>query len=169
VAARAQERRADEKEHAEREAEYKDVAKESGLVRGGKLKPPKTAKYGSGQDDNELEANQELASLDEGRLSLSLPILFLYGESLQVQQMSVTNNSAPSYIHAGRRRRARGRQPRAGPRALCPRPPGAVKRPYRPLAFPYENPFCMALLYGRAGRLTTLFRPGQSRWTSPRI
>jgi hypothetical protein len=47
---------------------------------------------------------------------------------------------------------------------LCPRPPGAFKRPYRSLAFPYENPFCMALLYGRAGRLTTLFggfRPGQ--------
>jgi hypothetical protein len=66
VAARAQERRADEKEHPEREAEYKDVAKESGLVRGGKLKPPKTAKYGSGQDDNELEANLELARLRRG-------------------------------------------------------------------------------------------------------
>ena len=42
------------------------------------------------------------ASLDEGLPSLSIPILFLYGESLQVQQMSVTNNSAPSYIHTGR-------------------------------------------------------------------
>ena len=39
--------------------------------------------------------------------------------------------------------------------------PGAVKRPSR---FPYENPFCMGLLYGRAGRLTAKnggFRPGQ--------
>ena len=35
-----------------------------------------------------------------------------------------------------------------------PRPPGAVKRPSRPLAFPYVNRFCMGLLYGRAGRLT---------------
>jgi hypothetical protein len=33
-----------------------------------------------------------------------------------------------------------------------------------PLAFPYVNRFCMALLYGRAGRLTAKtggFRPGQ--------
>ena len=34
---------------------------------------------------------------------------------------------------------------------LCPRPPGAVKRPERSLAFSYENPFCMGVLYGRAG------------------
>ena len=40
-------------------------------------------------------------------------------------------------------------------------PPGAFKRP---LAFSYENPFCMGILYGRAGRLTVEnggFRPGQ--------
>jgi hypothetical protein len=46
----------------------------------------------------------------------------------------------------------------------CPRPPGAVKRPKRSLAFSYENPFCVGLLYGRAGRLNTKnagFRPGQ--------
>jgi hypothetical protein len=46
----------------------------------------------------------------------------------------------------------------------CPGPPGAVKRPWRSSAFPYENPFRMGLLYGRAGRLTGLFggfRPGQ--------
>jgi hypothetical protein len=52
---------------------------------------------------------------------------------------------------------------RAGPDD-CPRPPGAVKRPKRSLAFSYGNPFCMGLLYGRAGRLTALFggfRPGQ--------
>jgi hypothetical protein len=33
------------------------------------------------------------------------------------------------------------------------------------IAFSYENPFCMGLLYGRAGRLTAEnggFRPGQS-------
>ena len=33
------------------------------------------------------------------------------------------------------------------------------------LAFPYKNPFCMALLHGRAGRLTAEnggFRPGQA-------
>jgi hypothetical protein len=33
------------------------------------------------------------------------------------------------------------------------------------LAFSYENPFCVGLLYGRAGRLTAEnggFRPGQS-------
>jgi hypothetical protein len=44
----------------------------------------------------------------------------------------------------------------------CPRPPGAVKRPSRSLAFSYENPFCMGLLYGRTGRLSAQnggFRP----------
>ena len=35
-----------------------------------------------------------------------------------------------------------------------PRPPGAVQRPQRSLAFSNENPFCMGLLYGRTGRLT---------------
>ena len=48
---------------------------------------------------------------------------------------------------------------------FCPRPPGAVKRPQRSAVFFYENPFCMGLSYGRAGRLTALFggfRPGQS-------
>jgi hypothetical protein len=44
-----------------------------------------------------------------------------------------------------------------------------VKRPY---LFPYENQFCMGLLYGRAGRLTAEkggFWPGQSviRWRGP--
>ena len=46
----------------------------------------------------------------------------------------------------------------------CPRPPGAVKRPWRSLAFSYGNAFFMGLLYGRAGHLTALFggfRPGQ--------
>jgi hypothetical protein len=40
----------------------------------------------------------------------------------------------------------------------------AVKRSSRSLAFSYENPFCMGILYGRAGRLTAIFggfRPGQ--------
>jgi hypothetical protein len=43
------------------------------------------------------------AGLDKGLSSLSLTILFLYGESLhvQVQQISVMNDSAPSHIHAG--------------------------------------------------------------------
>jgi hypothetical protein len=52
------------------------------------------------------------------------------------------------------------------PEDNCPRPPGAVKRPKRSLAFSYENPFCVGLLYGRAGRLNTKnagFRPGQWR------
>ena len=44
-----------------------------------------------------------LAGLDEGLPSFSLPIIFLYGESLQVQQMPVTNNSAPSYTRTGLR------------------------------------------------------------------
>ena len=47
----------------------------------------------------------------------------------------------------------------------CSRPPGVVKRPQRSLAFSIANRFCMALLYGRAGRLTALFgvfRPGQA-------
>jgi hypothetical protein len=66
-----------------------------------------------------------------------------------------------------------------------PRPPGAVKRPWRSLVFSYENSFYMGLLRGRAGRLTAQnggFRPGQStslsawsstpststrRWTPP--
>ena len=46
----------------------------------------------------------------------------------------------------------------------CPRLPGAVKRPQRSLVFSIEDQFCMALLYGRAGRLTALFGgfgPGQ--------
>ena len=37
------------------------------------------------------------AGFDEGILSLCRPISLLYGESLQVQQMSVTNDRAPSY------------------------------------------------------------------------
>jgi hypothetical protein len=44
----------------------------------------------------------------------------------------------------------------------CPRPPGAVKRPSRSSAFSIVNRCCMALLYGRAGRLTAKnggFRP----------
>ena len=48
----------------------------------------------------------------------------------------------------------------------CPRPPGAVKCPQHSLVFSIEDLFCMALLYGRAGRLTALlgvFRPGQSK------
>jgi hypothetical protein len=53
-----------------------------------------------------------------------------------------------------------------GARVLnCPRPPGAVKRPWRSSAFCCENTFCMGLLYGRAGCLTALFggsRPGQT-------
>ena len=46
----------------------------------------------------------------------------------------------------------------------CPRPPGVVKRPQHSLAFSIESRFSMALLNGRAGRLTALFggfRPGQ--------
>ena len=53
--------------------------------------------------------------------------------------------------------------------ADCPRPPGAVKRHQRSVAFSYANPFCMGLLYGRAGCFTALFggfRPGQCRRTS---
>ena len=44
---------------------------------------------------------------------------------------------------------------------LCPGPPGAFKRP---VALSIVIRFCMAFLYGRAGRLTDLlggFRPGQ--------
>ena len=37
------------------------------------------------------------AGFDEGLLSLWRPISLLYGESLPVQQMSVTNDRAPSY------------------------------------------------------------------------
>jgi hypothetical protein len=47
------------------------------------------------------------------------------------------------------------------------RPPGAVERPWRSLAFSYVNRFSRGLLYGRAGRLTALFggfRPGQGGW-----
>ena len=46
----------------------------------------------------------------------------------------------------------------------CPRPLGAVKRPQRSLVFYIEDYVCMALLYGRAGRLTAFlggFRPMQ--------
>ncbi len=49
---------------------------------------------------------------------------------------------------------------------LCPRPPGAIKRPQRSPVFSIEKRFSIALLYGRAGRLTALFggfRPGQRR------
>ena len=48
-----------------------------------------------------------------------------------------------------------------GLRGLRSGPPRGCKAP---LAFPYENTFCMGLLYGRTGRLTTEngdFRPGQ--------
>jgi hypothetical protein len=45
------------------------------------------------------------ARLDEGILQLSRPNSRLYGESLQVQNMTVTNDSAPSYIRAGMRSR----------------------------------------------------------------
>jgi hypothetical protein len=51
----------------------------------------------------------------------------------------------------------------------CPRPPGAVKRPSRSLAFSCENPFCIGLLYGRAGRLTAKnggFPAGQWWWSA---
>ena len=50
------------------------------------------------------------------------------------------------------------------PIVLCPRPPGAVKRPSRSSAFSYENLVCTGLLCGRAGRLTAQnggSRPGQ--------
>ena len=55
---------------------------------------------------------------------------------------------------------------RALKQRVCPRPPGAVKRPQRSLAFSIENPFCMRLLYGRAGRagrVTALFRRFSAR------
>jgi hypothetical protein len=57
----------------------------------------------------------------------------------------------------GHRRRGRRRAPR-----LRSGPAGAVTRPQR---FPYVNRFCMALLYGRGGRLTRKnggLRPGQA-------
>jgi hypothetical protein len=40
------------------------------------------------------------AGFDEGLLSFALPRFRLYRESLQVQQMKVTNGSAPSSIQA---------------------------------------------------------------------
>jgi hypothetical protein len=49
---------------------------------------------------------------------------------------------------------------------LCPRPPGAVKHPWRHReTFPYVTRFSMVFLYGRARRLTAKnggFRPGQT-------
>ena len=45
--------------------------------------------------------------------------------------------------------------------------PGPLTPGYAPSAFPAADRFCMAVLYGRAGRLTAGnggFRPGQSRW-----
>jgi hypothetical protein len=56
------------------------------------------------------------------------------------------------------RARVPGHEPRHGPG-----PPKAVKHPHRS---PQLNRFCMAALYGRAGRLTAKnggFRPGQKR------
>jgi hypothetical protein len=55
-------------------------------------------------------------------------------------------------------------QAMAGKKILCPRPPGAVKRPQRSSAFFIENLLCTALSYERARRLAALFggfRPGQ--------
>jgi hypothetical protein len=40
---------------------------------------------------------EEEACFDEGILSLCRPISLLYGESLQVQKISVTNDRAPSH------------------------------------------------------------------------
>ena len=50
--------------------------------------------------------------LDEGLLSFCLPILILYGDSLLEEQILVTNESAPSYIHTGlHRQRGRAKDP----------------------------------------------------------
>jgi hypothetical protein len=52
-------------------------------------------------DDPMWNGVEAPAGFDEGLLSLSLSNSLLYGESLKLQEMPVTNNSAPSYIHAG--------------------------------------------------------------------
>jgi hypothetical protein len=72
---------------------------------------------------------------------------------------------------AGSRHRRRRRAPprTAGTGTWRPRS-GPPRDGYAALAFPYENPFCMRLLYGRAGRLTAQnggFRPGQERVEGP--
>jgi hypothetical protein len=51
--------------------------------------------------DAHLAAAAEAGS-DEGLLSFCLPHSRLYGESLQLQEMPVANDSVPSYILAGR-------------------------------------------------------------------
>jgi hypothetical protein len=102
---------------------------------------------------------------------LALPeLLELAGELMPTryegtpQCVSLTGHTAPS---SGGWRRDYSRPardivllgPPAPPQHMadeCPRPPGAVKRPQRSLVFPIEIQFCMALLYGRAGRLTSL-------------
>jgi hypothetical protein len=60
------------------------------------------------------------AGLDEGLLSFCLPILILYGDSLLEEHISVTNDSAPSYVQV----RSAARSTRAISRsaALCARP-----------------------------------------------
>jgi diketogulonate reductase-like aldo/keto reductase len=55
-----------------------------------------------------------LACLDEGILQFSLPYSILYRKSLYDKQMAVTNDSAPSYIHTGGRRRADERRREGG-------------------------------------------------------
>ena len=47
--------------------------------------------------------------VDEGLLSFCLPILILYGDFPLEEQIVVTNDSAPSYIH----------RPAGAPRACC--------------------------------------------------
>jgi hypothetical protein len=57
-------------------------------------------------DRQPLGPADKRAGLDEGLLQFSpsnlLCSTMLYGESLYLQEMPGTNNSAPSYIHAGR-------------------------------------------------------------------
>jgi hypothetical protein len=59
------------------------------------------------------------AGFDEGILSLCRPISLLYGESQYVQQISVTNDRAPSYENRPATRPTRGCSPRGG-RCLIP-------------------------------------------------
>jgi Ca2+-binding EF-hand superfamily protein len=63
------------------------------------------------------------AGLDEGLLQFSLSNLFIWRIPYKLQEMSVTNNSAPSYIHTGH-----GAHPRQGVRPAAGRTGGTAAR-----------------------------------------
>jgi hypothetical protein len=86
-------------------------------------------------------------------------------------------NGLHTGAHPGALVRNAGNRPGIKTGAL-PDPPAVRARPGRlgglsvPWRFPSKNMFCMAVLYGRAGRLTTLFggsRPGQWSTNAHRI